>query len=41
MIITHGSIDKQKALKRDYIYKIENTDLENEVSGVLLRTCIL
>ena len=24
-------------LKRDYIYKIENTDLEIGVSGVLLR----
>ena len=26
--ITNASIDKQIALKRDYIYKIENTDLE-------------
>ena len=24
-------------MKRDYIYKIENTDLEKGVSGVLLR----
>ena len=35
--ITNASIDKQIALKRDYIYKIENTDLEIGVSGVLLR----
>ena len=34
--ITNASIDKQITLKRDYIYKIENTDLEIEVSGVLL-----
>ena len=27
----------QVTLKRDYIYKIENTDLEKGVSGVLLR----
>ena len=27
----------QVTLKRDYIYKIENTDLEIGVSGVLLR----
>ena len=27
----------QVTLKRDYIYKIENTDLEVGVSGVLLR----
>ena len=26
--ITNASIDKQITLKRDYIYKIENTDLE-------------
>ena len=32
-------IDKQKALKRDYIYNIENADLEIGVSGVLL--CIV
>ena len=37
--ITNASIDKQITLKRDYIYKIENTDLERGVSGVLL--CIL
>ena len=35
--ITNASIDKQITLKRDYIYKIENTDLETGVSGVLLR----
>ena len=35
--ITNTSIDKQIALKRDYIYKIENTDIEIGVSGVLLR----
>ena len=35
--ITNASIDKQITLKRDYIYKIENTDLEIGVSGVLLR----
>ena len=35
--ITNASIDKQMTLKRDYIYKIENTDLEIGVSGVLLR----
>ena len=28
MTITNASIDKQISLKRDYIYKIENTDLE-------------
>ena len=33
--ITIASIDKQITLKRDYIYKIENTDLEIGVSGVL------
>ena len=33
--ITNASIDKQIALKRDYIYKIENTDLKKGVSGVL------
>ena len=32
--ITNASIDKQK-MKRVYIYKIENTDLEIGVSGVL------
>ena len=37
MTITNVSIDKQITLKRDYIYKIENTDLEMGVSGVLLR----
>ena len=36
--ITNASIDKQTTLKRDYIYKIENMDLEIGVSGVLLRT---
>ena len=35
--ITDASIDKQIILKCDYIYKIENTDLEIGVSGVLLR----
>ena len=35
--ITNASIDKQITLKLDYIYKIENTDLEIGVSGVLLR----
>ena len=34
--ITNASIDKHITLKRDYIYKIENTDLEMGVSGVLL-----
>ena len=33
--ITNASKDKQVTLKRDYIYKIENTDLEIGVSGVL------
>ena len=35
--MSNASIDKQITLKRDYIYKIENTDLEKGVSGVLLR----
>ena len=35
--ITNASIDKQITLKRVYINKIENTDLEIGVSGVLLR----
>ena len=35
--ITNASIDKQITLKRDYICKIENTDLEIGVSCVLLR----
>ena len=35
--ITNASIDKQITLNRDYIYIIENTDLEIGVSGVLLR----
>ena len=35
--ITKASINKQKTLKLDYIYKIENMDLEIGVSGVLLR----
>ena len=35
--ITNASIDKQITLKRDFIYKIEITDLEMGVSGVLLR----
>ena len=34
--ITLASIDTQITLKRDYIYKIENTDLEIGVSGALL-----
>ena len=38
--ITNASIDKQITLKRDYIYKIENTDLEIGVSGVLLHILI-
>ena len=37
--ITNASIDKQITLKRVNIYKIENTDLELGVSGILL--CIL
>ena len=35
--ITNASIDKQITLKRDYVCKIENTDLEIGASGVLLR----
>ena len=35
--ITNASKDKQITLKRFYIYKIEHTDLEIGVSGVLLR----
>ena len=35
--ITNASIDKQIILKHVYIYKIQNTDLEIEVSGILLR----
>ena len=35
--ITNASIDKQITLRRDYNYKIENTDLEMGVSDVLLR----
>ena len=35
--ITNASIDKQITLKRDYIYKIENTNLEIGASCVLLR----
>ena len=35
--ITNASIDKQITLKHDYIYKIENTDIEIGVLGVLLR----
>ena len=35
--ITNASIDKQITLKLDYVYKIENTDLEIGVYGVLLR----
>ena len=35
--ITNASIDKQTTLKRVYIYKTENTDLEIGVPGVLLR----
>ena len=37
LTITNASIDKQITLKRDYIYKIENTYLEIGVSGVSLR----
>ena len=36
-ITTNARTDKQITLKRVYIYKIENTDLEIGVSGVLLR----
>ena len=39
--ITNVSIDKQITLKRVFIYKIEITDLEIGVSGVLLRNTIL
>ena len=35
--ITNASIDKQINLKRVYIYKIENKNLEIGVSDVLLR----
>ena len=35
--ITNASIDKQITLKCVYIYKIENTDLDIGVSGILLR----
>ena len=35
--ITNASIDKQITLKRDYIYKIKNTNLEKGVSCFLLR----
>ena len=35
--ITNARIDRQITLKRDHIYKIENTDLEIGVSDVLLR----
>ena len=35
--LMNASIDEQKALKRDHIYNIENTDLEIGVSAVLLR----
>ena len=35
--ITNASIDKRITLKRDCIYKIENTDPEIGVSGVILR----
>ena len=35
--ITNASIGKQITLKRDYIYKIENTYLEILVSDVLVR----
>ena len=37
MTITNASIDKQITLMRDYIYTIENKDIEIGVSGVLLR----
>ena len=30
------TIDKQKTLRRDYIYNIENTDIEIGISGVYL-----
>ena len=32
--ITNASVDKQITLNPDFIYKIENTDLEIGVSGV-------
>ena len=35
--IINACIGEHITLKRDYIYKIENTDLEIGVSGVLLR----
>ena len=34
-LTTNARIDKQITLKRVYIYKIENTELEIGVSGVL------
>ena len=36
--LTNASTDKQIFLKRVYIYKLENTDLEIGIAGVLLRT---
>ena len=38
--ITNASIDKQITLKRVYIYKMENTNLEIGVVGVLLRILV-
>ena len=35
--IPFWTIDEQKALKRDHINTIENTDLEKGVSGVYLQ----
>ena len=39
--ITNASIDKQITLKRDYIYKIENTDLDRGVSRRFITYTIL
>ena len=39
--ITNANIDKRITLKRDYIYKIENTDREIGVSGIFFTYTIL
>ena len=39
--ITNASIDEQITLKRDYIYKIENTDLDRGVSRRFITYTIL
>ena len=36
-VVTTAIIDEQKALRRDRIFNIENTELEKEVSGVYLQ----